>query len=274
MAAANAKIVWDGRLKPGFNATDFDSNKTEYNPAYTRPNIPHVLKWSDILEFSHAKCLFDPLGTSVEVILKNHSVTAFGEKNIQYGFRRTELLPKPMPNNTLYQGIKTFYWSMTPTKRLANLTYDHVPVFLETTTGTHIFDIHYGSPYNWNKTADSAVLSLMSSSTAGYDKVQSLFSVPFTAGVIQNFAVTVNFDKATLQAYHSTDDQALKEVVKPIANPVGVVENIHYGLLRLPLATAADMVHNGYQEPNLEVSVKYCGLFILDGPAVLQPPLA
>lgn len=87
--------------------------------------------------------------------------------------------------------------------------------------------------------------------------------MPSVANKWQNFAVTLDYGKNTLQVYHSLNNDKLKAVSKAVANDNSGAGQFQIGVLKKPTGTS-DVVNSGYQSPNLNEGLIYADLFVED----------
>ncbi|KAH8905205.1 hypothetical protein BR93DRAFT_772885 [Coniochaeta sp. PMI_546] len=255
-AEPKCPIVLDGRVKTTLVPTDFDSYATSpFNPDYVKGNN---LKWSDILLFPTdvGSSRFDNASYKpFEVTISDASI--FQQ---QKGFRRAGLQIQGdtntgSPANT---GIRTIHFSVRQDpKRPLNLTHEYLNVWHEASdysadqfmfeAGTIIGQT--GLPKNTFK-----VLNRQN---------KQIWSTPIENNAWQNFAITLDFNKNTLQVYYSKGDDPLKSVTSAVSNDNSGGGQYQIGILKKPTGTS-DVVNSGYQESKLNEGQIYGGLFIED----------
>jgi len=266
-AAANAPIIWDGRVPTNFSKLAFDSASTSpFNPTFVRATNE---SFSQILEFPNVSpSLFDGrTSRPIEVTINDKSIFSPGG-NPQNGFRRAELLP--ITNNgtdATVQGITTLHFSIQedPTKSL-NYTHEYQLVFIETNDfASHEWTLKTGTPFGTDPASfpeEKAKTLRLGSSTAGGAAEVVLFETPLDTGVWYNFAIQIDWDKSTITAFFSTNNSPLKEVVSTRPNNSTGKGQAHIGVLKLPTLPSTNPSQNGVQEPGIDEGMIYGGLFV------------
>ncbi|XXQ35495.1 Glycoside hydrolase 131 catalytic N-terminal domain-containing protein [Plasmodiophora brassicae] len=162
--------------------------------------------------------------------------------------------------------------------RQLNLSHEYQLVFVEAQGGTHVFEIKYGAAYRNASSAASVDvdtanrLRLMSSTTNGFDKAKVLLETPLTPGVFHNFAVTIDWERATPMAYCSQGNLPLELVVPTTANAVGhPCTEFHVGIVKLPVGPMNSVVFDEFQERDIHESLVYGGVFAEDSTAGIVP---
>ncbi|RYO93943.1 hypothetical protein DL763_004217 [Monosporascus cannonballus] len=238
------RIVLDGRVPVDTELFDFDSSATSpFNPDFIRG--PE--KFSEILLFPDVpNSRFDDESyKSVEVTINDQSVF-----QSQKGFRRIGLQIQGDENTggpgTV--GVRTLHWSVKQDPaRTLNLTHEYLNVWHETsTTGTII-----GQSGNENtfKILDRENIEV--------------WSTPINCEEWQNFAVTLDFNKNTLQVYYSIGDAPLEAVTPALSNNNAGQGQYQMGILKKPTGTD-DVVNSGFQETGLDEGQIYGGIFLED----------
>ncbi len=113
--------------------------------------------------------------------------------NGQTGFRRTELLPASNSGtDPSTQGVKTLHFSVqADAQRPLNVSHEYQLAFLESKDfSTNQIVLKTGTVLG-QATANPNLLQLVGNVNANPPQV--LFSTPFTPGVFNNFAVTLDF---------------------------------------------------------------------------------
>lgn len=124
------------------------------------------------------------------------SIFAPSADNVQTGFRRAELLPASNsgtdPSTT---GVKTLHFSvMKDAARPLNLSHEYQLVFLESNDfSTNQLVLKTGTILGQAAAGNPDTLQLFGN--VNDNPPQVLFSTPFTPGVFNNFAVTLDFNK-------------------------------------------------------------------------------
>lgn len=123
-------VIIEGRIPHSTPLSTFDTTSSPFSSTHVKG---YNLNWSSILQFPLiTPSKFDyPSSKAVEVSITNSSVFLSGGKNMQYGFRRAELI---MGNgsDTTNIGVKTFHWSVKQDeKRSMNLSHEYMNVWHE-----------------------------------------------------------------------------------------------------------------------------------------------
>ncbi|KAH9060200.1 hypothetical protein EDB87DRAFT_1562267 [Lactarius vividus] len=269
-------ILYDGRAPSNITEADLDQSKGPYLAAvkgsqdashyfqFLGNNPPPTPLWKPIQE------------QAIQATIDNSSVFTPGSNPPQFGFRRGELIAQPdqTGNRTAFNaqiesGLTAFHFSVQAnSQQQLNFQHEYQPLFIEPNDGTHIFDLQTGTPFN-NTVSDADARMLRIRSHSG----KVLFQTPFAENTWHNFAVAVDWDKLTLQAFYSQNGCDLKAVTQVEDNSSatkgpGGQGDFHFGLLKLPLinpadspADQADVAHKGIQEGTTE-SILYSGVFI------------
>ncbi|KZO95153.1 glycoside hydrolase family 131 protein [Calocera viscosa TUFC12733] len=273
-------IIYDGRVPWSYTPYSFDANSSIYQ---NTDNVHGVNQtWDQIIKLPIVTpSMFDlpnalhPQGTrSVEVTLNDNSIFQPGGGPPDYGFRRSELVPAP--NNgtdATVQGTTTFHWSVRtdPTRVLNYTGHEYHPTWHETHDySTSEFTFHTGTYFNQsNEIPYYPGLDLTTPKTLRLAGRQTspeyvYISVPFTEDTWHNFAVTLGWNSNEMTIYYSTDYEPLEVIAGPVTNNNTGGGQFHMGLLKLPSPPSADVLHEGYQESNLNEGLIYGGCFIED----------
>lgn len=253
---AKCPIVFDGRVPATAALTDFDSYaKSKFNAEYVKGAN---LKWSEIITFPEAagsSRFDDATHKPFEVTLSDKSIF-----NNQKGFRRAGLqfqgdTNTASPGST---GVKTIHFSIKwDAQRALNLTHEYLNVW------------HEAADYSANQFnfQGGAILG-QNSLTRDTWKVMNrqnrqIWSTPIDRTAWQNFAITLDFNRNTLQVYYSKDDEPLKSVLSPVSNDNSGGGQYQIGILRKPTGTS-DVVNAGYHQSKLNEGLIYGGLFLED----------
>ncbi|CAK7216689.1 hypothetical protein SBRCBS47491_002913 [Sporothrix bragantina] len=260
-SAQKCTIQFDGRVPSTFTAASFDTNNNIFSPSNV---FGQGLKFSQIIQLPAVSgSLFDVNTVPAEVTISDKSIFAPSADNVQTGFRRAELLPASNTGtDPSTQGVKTLHFSvMQDAQRPLNLSHEYQLVFLESNDfSTNQLVLKTGTILGQAAGAGSASdLQLFGNVNANPPQV--LFSTPFTPGVFNNFAVTLDFNKLTSQVFFSTGTSPLKQVTQPLANDVSGQGQFHFGVLKKPVNAGADIVHTGTQEPGINEGVIFGGIF-------------
>ncbi|UZP37922.1 hypothetical protein NXS19_005738 [Fusarium pseudograminearum] len=230
-------VVFDGRVPANASLTDFDKENgggwNPYNPGFVKGNN---ISWSEIIKLPQTTpSRFDVSGKTLplEVTISDKSIFMK-----QLGFRRAGLQFSKDKNEGSpgSEGIKTLHFSLMQDKsRPLNLSHEYLNV--------------------WHEKAVSPETSSSSSLL--------LWETPMLEGKWQNFAITLNFDKNTIQAYYSEGSKALKAATHPIARDLSGQGQYQIGMLKKPTGTD-DVANAGFQEANLNEGLIYGGIFLED----------
>jgi hypothetical protein len=247
-------VVFSGQVAESAQLTDFDTAATSiFNPDYVKGNEP----WSQILLFPEvANSRFDNASyKSLEVTIDDQSIF-----KTQYGFRRAGLqlvgdTNTPGPGN---QGVKTLHWSVKqdPGRKL-NLTHEYLNVWHEAGDySANQFNFETGTLLNLPSGRKDTFKFL--------NRKNSVFwSTPIESEEWQNFAITLDYVKNTLQVYYSKGSAPLKAVTKALSNDNSGAGQFQIGILKKPTGTD-DVVNGGYQESGIDEGQIYGGIFLED----------
>ncbi|OAA67092.1 hypothetical protein SPI_01668 [Niveomyces insectorum RCEF 264] len=259
-SAQKCAIQFDGRIPSSFSAATFDTNNNVFSPSNV---FGQNLKLSQLVELpAQTGSLFDVDTVPVEVTISDQSIFAPSADNIQTGFRRAELLPASNSGtDPSTQGVKTLHFSvMQDAQRPLNLSHEYQLVFLESNDfSTNQLVLKTGTILGGAAGVDPNTLQLFGNVNANPPQV--LFSTPFTPGVFQNFAVTLDFDKLTSQVFFSTGTSPLKAQTQALSNDVSGQGQFHFGVLKKGLDGGDDIVHDGIQEPGINEGIIFGGVF-------------
>jgi len=250
-------IVFDGRVPAAAVATDFDSYATsKFNAEYVKGK---ELKWSDIIKFpastSAANARFDADDTHkpFEVTLSDKSIF-----QTQNGFRRAGLqfqgdTNTASPGST---GQKTLHFSLKwDATRALNLSHEYLLVWHEASD-------YSANQFNFEAGAILGQSSLAKDTYKVLDRQnKQIWSTPIDKTAWQNFAITLDFSKNTLQVYYSKDDEPLKSVTTAVSNNNAGAGQYQIGILKKPTGSS-DVVNSGFQSRNLNEGLIYGSLFL------------
>ncbi|KAL2128305.1 hypothetical protein VTI74DRAFT_9369 [Chaetomium olivicolor] len=255
-AAISCPIIFDGRVKSTAQPADFDTSATSiFNPDYVKGN---KLKWSDILKFPNTTTsarFDDATHKPFEVTISDASIF-----QSQRGFRRAGLQFKGDTNNGSpgSQGVKTIHFSIKwDAQRPLNLSHEYLNVWHEAAD-------YSANQFNFEAGAVLGQASLPKDTWKVLDrKNKQVWATPILKGDWQNFAITLDFNKNTLQVYYSKGDEPLKRVTSAVLNDNSGEGQYQIGILKKPTGTS-DVVNSGYQESNLNEGLIYGSLFVED----------
>ncbi|KAH7133445.1 hypothetical protein B0J13DRAFT_678476 [Dactylonectria estremocensis] len=257
-ATNSCAIIFDGRVPSTASLTDFDTASgggwNPFNPEYVKGN---GLAWSDILLLPTpaSPSRFDAAAGSVPVEVTISDASIFQKQN---GFRRAGLQFNKDNNEDSpgSEGVVTLHFSVLQDKsRPLNLTHEYLNVW------------HEAADYSANQFNFEAG-TLIGSENLPRDTYKLLdrnnkliWSTPILADSWQNFAITLDFDKNTIQAWYSHGNTALRPVTRPVSNDNSGRGQYQIGILKKPTGTD-DVVNSGYQENGLDEGLIYSGIFI------------
>ncbi|KAK3310713.1 uncharacterized protein B0T15DRAFT_46766 [Chaetomium strumarium] len=254
--AIKCPIVFDGRVKATTALTDFDSYSTSlFNPDYVKGQN---LKWSQIIKFPQAasNARFDNESyRPFEVTISDASIF-----QTQRGFRRAGLQFQGDTNNGSpgTKGVKTIHFSIKwDAQRALNLSHEYLNVWHEAAD-------YSANQFNFEAGAILGQSSLPKDTWKVLDRNnRQIWSTQILKNDWQNFAITLDFNKNTLQVYYSKGDEPLKSVTSAVSNNNAGEGQYQIGILKKPTGTS-DVVNSGYQESNLNEGLIYGSLFIED----------
>ncbi|KAI1086388.1 hypothetical protein F5B19DRAFT_498397 [Rostrohypoxylon terebratum] len=247
-------VVLSGFVPVDKTPTDFDSYATSpFNPDYIRGSE----KFSEILVFPDVgSSRFDNASTkSVEVTIDDKSI--FQKQN---GFRRAGLQIQGDTNEggPGTKGVRTLHFSIKQDpERTLNLTHEYLNVW------------HEASDYSANQfNFQTGTIIGKSGGNPNTFKVLNrqntqVWETPTDPTAWQNFAITLDFDKNTLQVYYSKDDEPLKAVTAALSNDNSGEGQYQIGILKKPTGTS-DVVNSGFQETGIDEGQIYGGIFLED----------
>ncbi|KZL79966.1 hypothetical protein CI238_09667 [Colletotrichum incanum] len=261
-SSVQCPIVLDGRIPQNFSLQVFDTNESPFNPGFTKGPAP----WSDILLFptNTTPSRFDVSNSTgnfkpVEVTINDQSIFDPSGNNPQVGFRRAGLL-LGNGSDASNQGVMTFHWSsmQDPTRKL-NLTHEYLVSFHETNdSGGAQFALQIGTPLGQNGTAGRP----SPTDWKMLDRNNTVvFSTPLKFDAWQNFAVTLDVPKNTMQVFFSEGNDPLKPVTEVLPNDNSGGGALQIGILKKPTETKT-VVFDGFQESNLNEGQILGGIFV------------
>jgi len=97
-------------------------------------------------------------------------------------------------------------------------------------------------------------------------KNEGIWSTDVVYGAWQNFAVTLDFQKNTIQVFYSKNNEQLKPVTGVLPNDNSQKGRFHVGLFKKPTGVTRDtaFVRGGYQERAFDDAQIYGGVFVED----------
>lgn len=214
------------------------------------------LQFSDVITFPNVKAsIFDKAGNTKAFAINIDDKSVFTPQGgqPQSNIRRADLLPaiRTQLNDVAVTGVRTVHFSVQKdAEKPLNVTHDYQLVSLESKDFTkHQFDVRTG--------ADNGKNIAVVGTSGGGGAQKKIFETPFGDGAFENFAIKLDFDKNTMQVFHSTGDAALKQVTEPIANDLSGLGEYHFALQKNP-------VGNAQQPTGIKEAIIYGGIFVED----------
>ncbi|WYZ42563.1 hypothetical protein EsH8_VI_000262 [Colletotrichum jinshuiense] len=260
-AAIKCPLVFDGRVPAAASPADFDTANgggwNPYNPDYVKGE---GLKWSDIalLPAIAPPSRFDAADKKrpLEVTISDRSIFMN-----QRGFRRAGLQFSKDANNgsPANTGVKTLHFSVRQdAARPLNLTHEYLNVWHETAA-------YDANQFNFQVGTIIGQTGLPRNNFKLLDRNnKQVWSTPMaTDGSWQNFGLTLDFSKNTIQVWYSAGDAPLAKQGNAISANLAGNGQYQIGILKKPTGTS-DVVNSGYQSSNLNEGQIYGGIFIED----------
>ncbi|KAI3538181.1 hypothetical protein CSPX01_09758 [Colletotrichum filicis] len=247
----SALVLPDGRIKADATLENFNVLESVFKSAVVKGD---GLVFSDIITFPEGQAsLFDKATNTKAFAINIDDKSVFVPKGgeAQANIRRADLLPsiRSQLNDVAVTGIRTMHFSIQrdATKPL-NVTHDYQVFNLESKDFSfHQIDVRTGAD-NGN---EIAVFGNSKTTPAA-----KIFSTPFGEGQFENFAIKMDFNANTVQVFHSTANDPLKQVTEPIADLAGLGE-YHFSLQKNPVGTAT-------QPTGIKEAVIFGGIFMED----------
>ncbi|KAK1574594.1 uncharacterized protein LY79DRAFT_523520 [Colletotrichum navitas] len=254
-AAAGALVLPDGRIKADAVPEDFNVLASVFKSAVVKGD---GLQFSDVVSFPDVESsLFDKATNTkafaINIDDKSIFVPQGGEA--QSNIRRADLLPAIISqlDNVAVTGTRTLHFSVQrDAANPLNSTHDYQLVSLESADFSfHQFDVRTGADNGDN----IAILGNSKTTPAP----EEIFSTPFGEGDFENFAMKLDFDANTVQVFHSTGQEPLKQVTEPVANDPDLAGfgEYHFALQKNPVGDAP-------QPAGIKEAVIYGGIFMED----------
>ncbi|KAK7908435.1 hypothetical protein PG985_015738 [Apiospora marii] len=249
-------VVLSGQVPASMQLTDFDTAAT--NKLFNAGNVKASgIPWSQILKFPNVttNSRFDNASFQpVEVTIADSSVF-----KTQHGFRRAglQLLGDANTGGPGAVGVRTVHWSVQqdPARKL-NLTHEYQNVWHETADyGANQFDFKMGTLLDRPSDRDAVKITNREG--------EVVWSTAVEATGWQNFAVTLDFERNTMQVYYSKGLAPLEQVTAALPNDNSGEGQYQIGMLKKPTGTD-DVVNSGYQESGIDEGQIYGGIFIED----------
>ncbi|KAK1484737.1 uncharacterized protein CCOS01_13460 [Colletotrichum costaricense] len=243
----SALVLPDGRIKADATPENFNVLESVFKSAVVKGD---GLVFSDIITFPEGQAsLFDKATNTKAFAINIDDKSVFVPKGgeAQANIRRADLLPsiRSQLNDVAVTGVRTMHFSIQrdATKPL-NVTHDYQVFNLESKDFSfHQIDVRTGAD-NGN---EIAVFGNSKTTPAA-----KIFSTPFGEGQFENFAIKMDFNANTVQVFHSTANDPLKQ----IADLAGLGE-YHFSLQKNPVGTAT-------QPTGIKEAVIFGGIFMED----------
>ncbi|KAK7989602.1 hypothetical protein PG989_009917 [Apiospora arundinis] len=224
--AIKCPVVLSGQVPASMKLTDFDTAAT--NKIFNAGNVKASgVPWSQILKFPNVttNSRFDNASMkSVEVTIADSSI------------------------------FKT-HVQQDPARKL-NLTHEYQNLWHETADySANQFDFKMGTLLD--RSSDKNAMKITNR------KGEVVWSTPIETTAWQNFAMTLDYEKNTLQVYYSKGLAPLKQVTVALPNDNSGEGQYQIGMLKKPTGTD-DVVNSGYQESGIDEGQIYGGVFIED----------
>ncbi|KAI8722505.1 hypothetical protein NCS52_00394500 [Fusarium sp. LHS14.1] len=258
-ASNSCAVVFDGRVPVNASLTDFDTENggdwNPYNPGYVKGNN---ISWSEILLLpkNTPRSRFDAVSRTVPLEVTINDESIFMQ---QHGFRRAGLQFAKDDNekSPASEGVKTLHFSILQDEsRPLNLSHEYLNVWHEAGDySSNQFNFEAGTIIGQDLPKDTWKL---------LDRTnKQIWSTPILKDVWQNFAITLDFDNNTIQAWYSEGREPLRAVTEPVSNDNSGRGQYQIGILKKPTGTD-DVVNSGFQESDLDEGLIYGGIFIED----------
>ncbi|KAK1456623.1 hypothetical protein CMEL01_16301 [Colletotrichum melonis] len=243
----SALVLPDGRIKTDATPENFNVLESVFKSAVVKGD---GLVFSDIITFPEGQAsLFDKATNTKAFAINIDDKSVFVPKGgeAQANIRRADLLPsiRSQLNDVAVTGVRTMHFSIQrdATKPL-NVTHDYQVFNLESKDFSfHQIDVRTGAD-NGN---EIAVFGNSKTTPAA-----KIFSTPFGEGQFENFAIKMDFNANTVQVFHSTANDPLKQ----IADLAGLGE-YHFSLQKNPVGTAT-------QPTGIKEAIIFGGIFMED----------
>ncbi|KAL0930607.1 uncharacterized protein CTRU02_214682 [Colletotrichum truncatum] len=249
----SALVLPDGRIAQDAKAENFNVLASVFKSAVVKGD---GLQFSDIITFPEVEAsLFDKAANTKAFAINIDDKSVFIPKGgeAQSNIRRADLLPsiRSQLNDVAVTGVRTMHFSVQrdATKPL-NASHDYQIMNLESKDFSfHQFDVRTGGE---NKN-DIAIFG-NAKNPAG---PQKLFSTPFGEGKFENFALKMDFNANTLQVFHSTGNDPLKQATEPLQNDLAGLGEYHFSLQKNPVGQAQ-------QPTGIKEAIIFGGIFMED----------
>ncbi|KLU90606.1 hypothetical protein MAPG_10458 [Magnaporthiopsis poae ATCC 64411] len=254
-AGTNGTLVLpDGRIAQNIQPEGFNVLESVFKSAVVKGE---GLKFSDVITFPNVKAsIFDKAGNTKAFAIDIDDKSIFTPQGgqPQSNIRRADLLPsiRSQLNDVAVTGVRTLHFSVQrDAQKPLNETHDYQLVSLESKDFTkHQFDVRTGADNGKN-------IAVVGTSAGAGGAQKKIFQTPFGEGAFENFAIKLDFDKNTMQVFHSTGDAALKQVTEPIANDLSGLGEYHFALQKNAVGTNP-------QPAGIKEAIIYGGIFMED----------
>ncbi|KAI6370622.1 hypothetical protein MCOR25_004166 [Pyricularia grisea] len=245
-------VLPDGRIKKDAKPEDFNVLASVFKSAVVKGD---GLKFSDVISFPDVEpSLFDKAGNTKAFAINIDDKSIFVPKGgePQPNIRRADLLPsiRSQLDDVAVKGVRTLHFSVQrDAKKPLDETHDYQLVNLESKDFKfHQFDVRTGAE---NK-KDIAIFGNSKSPTP-----EKIFSTPFGDKGFENFAIKLDFDANTMQVFHSTGTEPLKQVTEPVKNDLAGLGEYHFALVKNAIGTDP-------QPTGINEAIIYGGIFMED----------
>ncbi|TDZ31338.1 hypothetical protein C8035_v005955 [Colletotrichum spinosum] len=258
----SALVLPDGRIKADATPESFNVLESVFKSAVVKGD---GLKFSDVITFPKVDAsLFDKATNTKAFAINIDDKSVFVPKGgeAQSNIRRADLLPsiRSQANDVAVTGVRTMHFSIQrdATKPL-NLTHDYQVFNLESKDFSfHQIDVRTGA-----ENGKEIAIFGNSKTTGGAPKI---FSTPFGEGKFENFAIKMDFTANTVQVFHSTGNDPLKQVTEPVKNDLAGLGEYHFSLQKNPVGQSP-------QPAGIKEAVIFGAIFMEDStsnPVTLQ----
>jgi len=255
------KVVLDGRVPATASPSTFDTSKSPFLRDYAKPDD---LKWAKVITFPTVPpAVFDYKNGGRPIQININERSLYQE---QKAVRRAGLVidPKGILTDLEAQiGVKTFHWSVRqPQDRTLNFTHEYMNVFhVNKDEDVFNFRVLVGKMIAWK---DQPVP--LTNFKFVNKKNEGIWSTDVVYGAWQNFAVTLDFQKNTIQVWHSRNNDQLQPVTPVLPNDNSEKGKFHVGVFKKPTGVTKEMSFKsgGYQERAFDDAQIYGGVFVED----------
>ncbi|TDZ18284.1 hypothetical protein Cob_v008999 [Colletotrichum orbiculare MAFF 240422] len=235
----SALVLPDGRIKADATPESFNVLESVFKSAVVKGD---GLKFSDVITFPKVDAsLFDKATNTKAFAINIDDKSVFVPKGgeAQSNIRRADLLPsiRSQANDVAVTGV-------------FNLESKDFSF--------HQIDVRTGA-----ENGKEIAIFGNSKTTGGAPKI---FSTPFGEGKFENFAIKMDFTANTVQVFHSSGNDPLKQVTEPVKNDLAGLGEYHFSLQKNPVGQSP-------QPAGIKEAVIFGGIFMEDStsnPVTLQ----